>query len=107
MNVYGERIRKEWSDTDNVKLEDEIVTIAEGVLNVAVIIRVQDSADWRASENLRLYIETVMSKREKEIDVAADMDEWVKRATHVADELDPIERIRKSCKRGSGIDIPR
>jgi hypothetical protein len=31
MNVYGERIRKEWSDTDNVKLEDEIVTIAEGV----------------------------------------------------------------------------
>ena len=107
MNVYGERILKEWSDTDNVNPEDEIVTIAEGVLNAAVIIRVQDSADWRASENLRPYIETVKSKREKEIDVAADMDKWVKRATHVADELDPIERIRKSCKRGSGIDIPR
>ena len=107
MNVYGERIRKEWSDTDNVKLEDEIVTIAEGVLNAAVIIRVQDSADWRDSENLRAYIETVKSKREKEIEVAADMDEWVKRATHVADELESIERIRKSCKRGSGIDNPR
>lgn len=50
----------------------------------------KDSADWQTSENLRNYIEALKSKREKTTDSDKDFDDWVKWATHVADELDPI-----------------
>ena len=129
INLYSGGIRKEWSDTEDVKLEDEIVAIAEGILNAAVAVRIQDlergeqsrklelqriaekekqeqiqhekarrdkllqdSADWRASENLRAYIEVVRARREKKNSSDTELNEWIRWAKHVADELDPIRR---------------